>query len=122
MYRVRVEQASREEIGAAVAAHAELGRDYEHAVAEGLIDRIGAEVDRRVDARLSGASRRALRGGRPGTFASVIMGLGSMGLGVGGTAVVLANGRNDAAALVMVVVIWAAIAVINVTFGRRDFR
>jgi hypothetical protein len=122
MYRVRVEQASREEIGAAVAAHAELGRDYEHAVAEGLIDRIGAEVDRRVDARLSGASRRALRSGRPGTFASLIMGLGSMGLGVGGTAVVLANGRNDSAALVMVVVIWVAIAVINVTFGRRDFR
>jgi hypothetical protein len=117
-----VEQASREEIGAAVAAHAELGRDYEHAVAEGLIDRIGAEVDRRVDARLSGASRRTLRGGRPGTFATLVMGLGSMGLGVGGTAVVLSDGHNTGAGSLMVVVIWIAIAVINVTFGRRDFR
>jgi hypothetical protein len=114
-----VDQTSRDEIGASVAAHAELGRDYEHAVAEGLIDRIGAEVDRRVDARLSGASRRALRGGRPGTFATLVMGLGSMGLGVGGTAVVLSDTHSGSAGSVMVLVIWIAIAIINVTFGNR---
>jgi hypothetical protein len=119
MCRGLVEQASRDEIGAAVAAHAELGRDYDHAVAEGLIDRIGAEVDRRVDARLSGASRRAVRGGRPGTFATVVMGLGSMGLGVGATAVVLSDAHNSSAASVMVLIIWVAIAVINVTFSNR---
>ena len=117
-----MEQASRDEIGAAVAAHAELGREYDRAVAEGLIDRIGAEVDRRVDARLSGASRRALRAGRPGTFATLVMGLGSMGLGVGATAVVLASEHNSGEGSFMVVVIWIAIAVINVMFGRRDFR
>jgi hypothetical protein len=114
-----VERASREEIGAAVAAHAELGRDYDHAIAEGLVDRIGAEVDRRVDARLSGVPRRALRAGRPGTFATLVMGLGSMGLGVGGTAVVLANDHNSSAASVTVLVIWIVIAVINVTFSNR---
>jgi hypothetical protein len=114
-----VDQSAREEIGASVAAHAELGRNYDHAVAEGLIDRIGAEVDRRVDARLSGASRRALRGGRPGTFATVVMGLGSMGLGVGATAVVLSDTSNTGAGSVMVLIIWIAIAVINVTFGNR---
>jgi hypothetical protein len=114
-----VEQASREEIGAAVAAHAELGRDYDRAVAEGLIDRIGAEVDRRVDARLAGASRRALRGGRPGTFATLVMGLGSMGLGVGGTAVVLSDARGGSASTVLVLVIWLVIAVINMTFNNR---
>ena len=114
-----MDQVSRDEIGASVAAHAELGHDYEHAVAEGLIDRIGAEVDRRVDARLSHASRRALRGRQPGTFATVVMGLGSMGLGVGATAVVLGNAHNTGAASIMVLVIWAAIAIINVTFGNR---
>jgi|SRR5215469_3969935 len=119
MYLVRVEQASRDEIGAAVAAHAELGREYDHAVAEGLIERIGAEVDRRVDARLSNASRRAVRGGRPGTFASVVMALGSMGLGVGATAVVLSDGHNNGMQAVMVLIIWIAIAVINVNFGNR---
>jgi hypothetical protein len=114
-----VEQASRDEIGAAVAAHAELGRDYDRAVAEGLIDRIGAEVDRRVDARLASGGPRRLRSGRPGTFATLVMGLGSMGLGVGATAVVLANSHNGSAATAMVVVIWIAIAVINMTFSNR---
>jgi hypothetical protein len=41
-----------EEIAASVAAHAELGPAYGAAVAEGLIERIGEEIDRRVDARL----------------------------------------------------------------------
>jgi hypothetical protein len=45
-----------------------------------------------------------------------------MGLGVGATGVVLANGHNYGEASFMVVVIWIAIAVINVMFGRRDFR
>jgi hypothetical protein len=117
-----VEQASREEIGASVAAHAELGRDYDHAVAEGLIDRIGAEIDRRVDARLASPAPRAVRARRPGTFATLVMGLGSMSLGVGGTAVVLSNGAapGSAATTVMVLVIWVAIAVINGIFINRN--
>jgi hypothetical protein len=114
-----VDDASREEIGAAVAAHAELGREYDRAVAEGLIDRIGAEVDRRVDARIALGPRRGLRTGRPGTFATLVMGLGSMGLGVGATAVVLSDAHNTGAASVMVLIIWIAIAVINVTFSNR---
>jgi hypothetical protein len=42
----------RDEITASVAAHAELGSRYDTAVAEGLVERIGEEIDRRVDARL----------------------------------------------------------------------
>jgi hypothetical protein len=41
------------EIRASVAAHADLGPGYEDAVAEGLVERIGAEIDKRIDARLS---------------------------------------------------------------------
>jgi hypothetical protein len=52
MYRNAVDQVTRNDIAAAAAAHHELGRDYDGAVAEGLIDRIGAEIDKRVDARL----------------------------------------------------------------------
>ena len=44
----------REEIAASVAAHAELGSRYDAALAEGLVERIGEEIDRRVDARLRG--------------------------------------------------------------------
>jgi hypothetical protein len=36
-----------------VGAHADLGPGYEDAVAEGLVERIGAEIDRRIDARLA---------------------------------------------------------------------
>jgi hypothetical protein len=118
-----VERASREEIGASIAAHAELGRDYDHAVAEGLIDRIGAEIDRRVDARLASPAPRVVRTRRPGTFATLVMGLGSMGLGVGATAVVLSAAPlrgGGTATSVMVLVIWVAIAVINGFFINRN--
>ncbi len=119
-----MERTTRDEIGAAAAAHAELGGDYDAAVAEGLIERIGAEIDKRVDARVGrGPSGRLVRSRRPGTFASVVMALGSMGLGLGGTAVVLsdAGSRSGPAAALMVLVIWIAIAAVNWTFmNRRD--
>ena len=52
------------EIRASVAAHADLGPVYDDAVAEGLVERIGAEIDKRIDARLGqfGAT------GAPGTW------------------------------------------------------
>src|SRR5579863_10003889 len=53
-YRAGVNADEREEIAASVAAHAELGPRYDTALAEGLIERIGEEIDRRVDARLRG--------------------------------------------------------------------
>jgi hypothetical protein len=40
------------EIRASVAAHADLGPAYDDGVAEGLVERIGAEIDKRIDARL----------------------------------------------------------------------
>ena len=103
-----------------MAAHAELGRDYDHAVAEGLIERIGAEIDRRVDARLATPGGGRVRTRRPGTFATLVMGLGSMGLGVGATAVVLSDAQTSTPQTVMVLIIWIAIAVINVTFSNRN--
>src|SRR5215469_16641327 len=53
-YRVRVNVNERDEISASVAAHAELGPRYDSAVAEGLVERIGDEIDKRIDARLRG--------------------------------------------------------------------
>ena len=41
------------EIRASVAARADLGPGYDEAVAEGLVERIGAEIDKRIDARLA---------------------------------------------------------------------
>ena len=44
---------SREELRAAVAARGELGRELEPDVIDAFIDRVGAAIDARVDARLA---------------------------------------------------------------------
>jgi hypothetical protein len=188
-----------EEIAASVAAHTELGPTYDAAVAEGLVERIGEEIDRRVDARLrnlglgqqvspqvpqqhvsqhSGPQQALPRhygpaagaAGRPGSYlspglhivppgyqgaprygapagpgpaeqvtapapatriptelpapstgamvAATVLALGSMGLGVGATAVVASHPETAAAQTVMIMLIWGAIAVINIVYAR----
>ncbi len=165
------------EIRASVAAHADLGPGYDDAVAEGLVERIGAEIDKRIDARLgqfgapgvpgyqepgvpSGAVAppgSAVPAGpiyqapvgyqgyqgyqgyigpmlppgyqmgpppvRPSSVgqrnvATTITALGSMALGVGATAIVSHAGNSGAQAF-MVLLIWAAIAIVNVAYARR---
>jgi len=54
------------EIRASVGAHADLGPGYEEAVAEGLVERIGVEIDKRIDARLAQTGAA----GAPGPAAS----------------------------------------------------
>jgi hypothetical protein len=159
----------RDEIAASVAAHAELGSRYDAAVAEGLIERIGEEIDRRVDARLRGlgqpgaATQNHLSPGhqivppgyqggqrsaparataqaalapetapaapapppsqaparRGGGVTGMILGLGSLGVGVGATAVVVTNLHSTPGAVVMVLLIWFFIAVINIAHSQR---
>ena len=146
----------REEIAASVAAHAELGQRYDGAVAEGLIERIGEEIDKRVDARLRGLGQHSVPNSVPrqsylspgqqivppgyqGTDQAVrrsasaqpeaarrsngvtgmILGLGSMGLGVGATGVVVSHHVAASAQVIMVLLIWAAIAVVNIAHSQR---
>jgi hypothetical protein len=138
-----VDQQARDEIAAAGAAHRELGPGYDDAVAEGLVERIGNEIDKRVDARL------AQYGGQPAPhvppaqhsapagqhaappaqrspggqvspaarlpWSMVVLALGSMLTGVLATAAILnPNGSGATVALV-----WIVIAVINVAYARR---
>ena len=119
-----MDQLAREDIAAAAAAHRELGRDYDGAVAEGLIERIGDEIDKRVaaklrqrddelaprvrDSQLSPAARSS--------WPPIVLALGSMGLGVGAAGAVLGN--NGGAGYV-VVLIWIIIGIINVAHARR---
>jgi hypothetical protein len=154
----------RDEITASVAAHAELGSRYDTALAEGLVERIGEEIDKRVDARLRNLGQHTVaqqsvprqsylspgqqivppgyQGGqqpgqvpgagqpasahpqqpasaRRGGVSGVFLGLGSMGLGVGATAVVVSNEHSGPSAVVMVLLIWLAIAVINIAHSQR---
>lgn len=84
-----MDKTSRDEITASVAAHAELGPDFDHAVAEGLVERIGTEIDQRVAAGLArqGAGAANRRAGP--AWPLLAMGLGSAALGTAATAIVL---------------------------------
>ena len=167
---MRVNADERDEITASVAAHAELGPRYEAAVAEGLVERIGEEIDKRVDARLrslgasagAGAGQqpapaprqgyvspgeqivppgyqggqrsapaRAAASGAPAAadaslpalrsngVTGLLLGLGSMGLGVGATSVVVSHHSAPLAQVFMVLLIWVAIAIINIAHSQR---
>jgi hypothetical protein len=148
----------RQEIAASVAAHAELGPRYDGAVAEGLVERIGEEIDRRVDARLRGMGQHEVPRQEPASpgqrivspgyqgsqhpmpsaplapppvpaappavrrgngVTGMFLGLGSMALGLGATAVVVAHHVTASAAFGMVLLIWVAIAIINIAHAQR---
>ncbi len=131
---------AREDVAAAAAVHTELGQAYDGAVAEGLVERISSEIDKQVDARL------AQRGIRPSVAAwtNLAMGLGSIGLGIGATAVTLQSWSSSGVApkaevdlgsfraslltstrsvsitqVILIALIWVAIAVVNVAYARR---
>ena len=142
-YRVFVDQQARDEIAAAGAAHRELGPGYDDAVAEGLVERIGVEIDKRVDARLAqyggqpaphvppaqhsvpAAQHNAPPAQRsPGGQVSpaarppwsvVVLALGSMLMGTLASAAVLNSGGGGS----VVALVWIVIAVINVAYARR---
>jgi len=177
------------EIRASVAAHADLGPGYDDAIAEGLVERIGAEIDKRIDARFgqfgaipapgaagtpgsAGTPGVGGAGGEPGStgspgpgapgyqgyqgyqapvgyqgyqgymgpmlppgyhmgpppvrpspagtrsVATTVTALGSMALGVAATAIV-SHDNHSGAQVLMVLLIWIAIAVVNVAYARR---
>ena len=137
-----MDQLVQDDIAAAAAVHRELGRDYDDAVAEGLIERIGAEIDKRVDARLGqrsawpGARDRlgqvgedsAQRdvGGRPSSagrssWPLIVLALGSMTVGgLVANSLLTSPGVGHAGGTFLVALVWIIIGVINVVaFGRR---
>ncbi|MFZ0186369.1 MAG: hypothetical protein WAL72_05450 [Streptosporangiaceae bacterium] len=165
------------EIRASVGAHDDLGPGYDDEVAEGLVERIGAEIDKRVEAQLRrygapygpyfappGPPPRGAQGaaeapgpagyhgypgypGYPGyqayqapmlppgyqaplprrpasrpagqhSVAMTVIALGSLTLGVAGTAIV-AHARNGGGQAVMVLLIWVVIAIVNIAYAKR---
>jgi hypothetical protein len=97
----------RNEVEAALAARHELGREYEPEIVESLVDR----VEKRLDERLREtrpAEHRVARG------SVTPLALGSIGCGVGATAIATGNHQGWVA-----VVAWIAIAVVNAAYARR---
>ena len=118
-----------DEVRASAAAHRDLGPGYDAAVAEGLVERIGDEIDRRVDARLFGQVpyQAAPRRPRPRRepvpwrmgFGAVVLALGSMGMAIGATATVLHPGQASAGMQWLVALIWIVIGAVNVAYARH---
>jgi hypothetical protein len=108
---------SPQEIRAAAETYQELGPGYRDAVIESFLDRVGQQIDARVDARvaqheLHAPGRRPRGPGSPMTLAIV-----SMVLGIPISGIAVAAGPHPTGLLGLIVV-WTAIAVINVTYTR----
>jgi hypothetical protein len=112
MYRELMDQATRNDIAAAAAAHRELGNAYDDAVAEGLIDRIGAEIDKRVEAKLGARPQSGRSVGEvlpPGGHQALLLGVG-IGAGITGLVAIIAEHGNKSMVAPMLV-IWVIVAV-----------
>lgn len=113
-----------EEIAAAVGAHRDLGPAYDDAVAAGLVERIGAEVDRRVDERMSqyqhgGQPARYRPAAHPGSQVSwqqVILAFGSMVIGEITSGSIVSHGNGTWP----IIVVWIALVAINMAIFRAD--
>lgn len=109
---------SSEEIRAAAETHDELGPAYRDAVIESFLDRVGREIDARVDARL--AQQQAVQPSardRHGHFGSpMALAIISMALGIPISAVAVAAGTHPAGFWGLLVV-WIAITAINIAYN-----
>ena len=108
-----------DEIRAAAETHRELGPDYQSAVIESFLDKVGREIDARVDARIA-AAQPPPAPVRPtaterSSFALAVV---SMAFGIPLTAIAVAAGTHPVG-IGAVLVIWMAIAVINISYTRH---
>ena len=113
-----------EDIAASLGAHRDLGSGYDDAIAAGLVERIGAEVDRRVDERIARHQRgdkqhlSAVQHGDQITWQQTTMALGSMAIGAIAS-IGIAQGKGTWT----IIFVWIAIVVINLAIFRgRHFR
>ena len=109
-------QFSAGELRAAAEAHRELGPEYRDAVVDSFVDRIGKEIDARVDARLAQAAAANAR--TPKQPNVTMVALGSIGLGIPISAIAVAAGSHPAGIWGLLVV-WIAIAAINIAYAVR---
>ena len=111
---------SRDEIRAAAETHRELGPDYQEAVIESFLDKVGKEIDARVDARLANGRRdwRPQQPPRQHHGTALALAIVSMVLGIPLTAIVLAVGSHPAG-LAGLLIVWAGIVAINVAYAVR---
>ena len=110
---------SAQELRAAAETHRELGPEYRDALIESFVERVGREIDAKVDARLTQAGvRPPAQPGQPKPFSVMTLALGSMALGIPLSAIAVAAGTHPAGFFGLLVV-WIAIAAINLGYASR---
>lgn len=100
-----------DELQAALSARRDLGPEYEDEVVASFLDKVGQEVDRRVDERLGAAPARAQRG--PTDAQRLALAIVSLSLGTAATIplALLDNGPSF-------LVIWLGVIIVNIVFNR----
>ena len=112
---------SPDEIRAAAETHHELPSEYQNAVIESFLDKVGKEIDARVDARLAAAYHQGpppQPQKPPRQSSPTFLAVASLVFGIPLTAIVSAAGPHPVG-FAGVLVVWAAIAVINVAWAGR---
>lgn len=107
---------SPDDFRAAAEVRRELGPDYDRAVVESFLERLGPEIDARVDARV--AEELQAGAGQP-RASSMKLAITSMALGIPLTAIVTSNGANPAG-IAGILIIWLAITIINVAYAMSS--
>ena len=99
-----------------------MGSAYDDAVAESLIDRIGAEIDKRVEAKLGTRPQSARSLGKAvpaGGHQALLMGLG-IGAGITGlVAIITEHGSKTMVAAVLVIWVFVALAALGAAAVNR---
>ena len=100
---------SHDDVAVTLAVRGDLGPEHEPAVIAEFLDRVGAAIDERVDARVAAARAeqpRPERGGPPIAFFSLIFGIPI-------TAIAASQGLGE------MLIAWGGIAAINVADALR---
>jgi len=107
---------SPEEIRAAAETHHELGPSYQDAVIESFLDKVGREIDARVDARLAQQQAVSAQYRRGQSGSPMALAITSIALGIPISGIAAAAGTHPAGFMGLLVV-WIAIAVINIAYN-----
>jgi hypothetical protein len=112
-----------DEVRAAAETHDELGKDYSAAVIESFLEKVGSEIDARVDARLTrypgpaqAPQPKARRGHGREHGGATALGVLSVILGIPLTAIV----AYSPAHLWGLLVVWVALAAINIAYNAAS--
>jgi hypothetical protein len=107
-----------DELRAAVSARRDLGPDIEDAIVESFLDKMGKEVDRRVDERLAAErprSKGAIERDRLADGQTLALAIVSLVMGTGATVALALGG----AATPVFLIVWVGVVAVNLAFALR---